>query len=120
MLSARDWHPVQGRVPWRQVWIDDPAYDANGFWMIDVFESGRYEIELRAYPREADSPAGANHARLQIGDTVFEQELDDGADFATFSLRLTAGETRLQTWLTNDRQRRERGAYYVYVTCLHE
>ena len=120
MLSARDWHPIQGRVPWRQAWIDDPAYDANGFWMIDVVESGRYEIELRGYPREADSPADANHARLQIGDTVFEQELEDGADFATFSLRLTAGETRLQTWLTNDRQRRERGAYYVYVTCLHE
>ena len=120
MLSARDWHPIQGRVPWRQAWIDDPAFDANGFWMIDIVESGRYEIELRAYPREADSPAGANYARLQIGDTVFEQELDDGDAFVIFYVRLTAGETRLQTWLTNDRQRRERGAYYVYVTRPHE
>ena len=41
LLSARDWHPTDGRVPWKQNWIDDPAYDANGFWWIDVSQPGR-------------------------------------------------------------------------------
>ncbi|MCY3977929.1 MAG: arylsulfatase, partial [Chloroflexi bacterium] len=32
LLSARDWHPTAGRVPWKQSWIDEPDFDANGFW----------------------------------------------------------------------------------------
>ena len=60
LLSARDWRPTAGRVPWLQSWIDDAAYDANGYWLIDVSLAGRYRIELRAYPREADRAMGAS------------------------------------------------------------
>ena len=116
LLSARDWHPTAGRVPWRQDWIADPAYDANGFWMTDVREAGSYAIELRAYPREAGLPSGATSARLQVGGVEYVAFSDEQALCAVFSVDLAAGKTKLQTWLSNHHQRRVRGAHYVYVT----
>ena len=118
LLSARDWHPTAGRVPWRQDWIADPAYDANGFWMIDVRQAGLYEVELRAYPREADLPAGATRARLQIADAEFARACQEKAPSVSFLAQLPAGTTKLQTWLSNQAQARLRGAYYVYITPL--
>lgn len=118
VLSARDWHPSAGRVPWRQDWIADPAYDANGFWMIDVRKAGRFEVELRAYPREADLPAGATSARLQIDGVEYVNICHENATRVAFVVELAAGKTRLQTWLSNHSRRRLRGAYYVYITPL--
>ena len=118
LLSARDWHPTVGRVPWRQDWIADRAYDANGFWMIDVREAGRYEVDLRAYPREADFPAGATSARLQIDGVEYVRPCQDDARGVMFVVELDAGKTKLQTWLSDPLRRRLRGAYYVYITRL--
>lgn len=118
ILSARDWHPTAGRVPWRQDWIADPAYDANGFWMIDVRQAGLYEVELRAYPREADLPAGATRARLQIAGAEYARACQEDAPSVSFLARLPAGPTKLQTWLSNQAQAGPRGAYYVYITLL--
>jgi len=118
LLSARDWHPTAGRVPWRQDWIADPACDANGFWMIDLREAGQYELELRAYPREADLPAGAANARLLVGGAEYASACPESAAGVIFAVELEAGQTRLQTWLGNHREGRARGAYYVYVTAL--
>ena len=120
LLSARDWHPTQGRVPWRQDWISDPAFDANGFWMIEVRRAGRYRLELRCYPREADMPTGASHARLQIGAKEIRQAANDGDTSAIFFLELPAGKTKLQTWLGGHSGRQERGAYYVYITRMQD
>ncbi len=118
LLSARDWHPTAGRVPWRQDWISDSAYDANGFWMIDVREAGQYEVELRAYPREADCPAGATSARLQIDGVEYARVCQENARSVIFLVELDAGQTKLQTWLSNPLRRRLRGAYYVYISRL--
>ena len=112
-LSARDWHPTQGRVPWRQAWIGDPAYDANGFWMIDVRAAGSYEITLRLYPPEADLPMGADSARLRVGEQEAVQVPAARDVQAVFRLELPAGRTTLQTWLSVSAQQREFGAYYV-------
>ncbi|MDE2819027.1 MAG: arylsulfatase [Chloroflexota bacterium] len=118
LLSARDWHPTAGRVPWRQDWIADPDCDANGFWMIDLREAGQYELELRAYPREADLPAGATNARLLVGGAEYASACPESAAGVKFAVELEAGKTRLQTWLSNHKEGRARGAYYVYVTRL--
>ena len=117
-LSARDWHPIAGRVPWRQSWIDQPGYDANGYWLIDVRRTGMYEIELRSAPPEADLPMRADQVVLTIGDIELTQRVGPGAMDASFKLDLRAGETRLSTSLISDSVGRERGAYYVYLRLL--
>ena len=112
-LSARDWHPTAGQMPWRQSWIDQPGYDANGYWLLDVRRTGLYEIQLRSAPLEADLPMRAERALLTIGDVELTQRLEPDAKQAIFQLELSAGETRLATALINDSGGRERGAYYV-------
>ena len=118
LLSARDWHPTAGSVPWLQSWIDDPAHDANGFWWIDVARSGAYQIELRAYPREADRALGATRARLQIGSEAWSKAASASDSRIVFEIRLDAGLTSLQTIISGAQGQRTRGAYYTYVTKL--
>ena len=118
LLSARDWHPTEGSVPWWQAWIDDPAYDSNGYWIVDFAQAGEYAVELRAHPREANRPMPAGTARLQIDDSTWQTMIAEGDQAASFPLDLPAGEARLQTWLAEDASDRRRGAYYVYVTKL--
>ncbi len=119
LLSARDWQPTVGQVPWLQSWIEDPAYDANGFWWLDVVEAGRYQIALRSYPLEVgDRPIGLGplEASLRIGAARLTQTIAADAAAAHFQLDLPAGRLRLQTWLRGTE--RERGAYYTYVRKL--
>ena len=118
ILSARDWHPAQGRVPWKQVWIDDPAFDANGYWLIDVRSSGRYSIELRTHPREADLAMGVATASLRIGDNKYSQSCLETAAMTTFEVELSAGVMSLITLLVDATGQRRRGAYYVYICKL--
>ena len=120
LLSARDWHPTQGRVPWKQIWIDDPAFDANGYWMIDVLAAGRYRIELRTHPREADLPMGVANRRVaahrrpaSISAVCRSQSV-----MTIFDVELGAGVTSLSSQLVDAAGKRERGAYYVYVSKL--
>ncbi|MDE2776718.1 MAG: arylsulfatase [Chloroflexota bacterium] len=116
LLSARDWHPTEGRVPWRQSWIDDPAYDATGFWWIDVAQPGHYHIELRTHPREADKPMNITSASLTLGDKAWTKDVSEALSHVTFEMELRAGATRLFTSLSDANAGRERGAYYTYVT----
>lgn len=118
LLSARDWHPTAGRVPWRQRWIDDPAYDADGFWWIDVSRAGRYQVELRAYPREAERAMGAACASLQIGEDAWTKDASMPDACAHFEMTLDAGVTRLRASICDADGKRRRGAYYVYVSEL--
>ncbi len=115
LLSARDWHPTEGSVPWMQDWIDDPAYDANGYWLIDVLEPGSYKIELRSYPREAKMPLDATKASLQIGEIEQSQVIPPGECAVVFRVELRAGPTSICTSLVDASGTRQRGAYYTYV-----
>ena len=115
ILSARDWHPTRGRVPWSQTWIDVPAYDAEGYWMVDVLATGAYRIELRAHPREADLPMGVTSASLLIGEDEFQQSCQATDTMTAFDVQLSAGVTSLSSLLVDAAGQRERGAYYVYV-----
>jgi arylsulfatase A-like enzyme len=120
-LTAHDWHEVF--PPWNQNHIRE-GQEANGFWAVEVEREGEYEITLRRWPEEADAPItgtvdggtaiAAHTARLRIADADLEQEVPQSATAVTFTARLAAGKTRLQTWLLNDAGE-DRGAYYVYV-----
>ncbi|MXX51214.1 MAG: arylsulfatase [Chloroflexi bacterium] len=118
LLSARDWHPTSGRVPWLQAALDDPAYDSNGWWLVDISRAGSYRIELRAHPREADRAMQASTARLQVGEKTIEKPVLVGDTAVAFRLDLPIGEVKLQTWLTDAAGGRERGTYYVYAEKL--
>ena len=116
LLSARDWHPTSGRVPWRQSWIDDPAYDAKGFWVIEVARSGRYAIELRTHPREAEQTMSASRASLRVGAETRLQIVAEDDVCVTFEMELEAGVKTLSTEISDKSGGRIRGAYFTYVT----
>jgi len=116
LLHAHDWHVTTGACPWSQGAVRGGQM-GNGFWAIEVVRPGRYEITLRRWPEQVDGPIEAKHARLRIADVDLDQPLSPEATKATFTVRLDAGPTRLQTWLTLE-DGRTRGAYFVYIRRL--
>lgn len=116
LLSARDWHPTSGRVPWRQSWIDDPAYDAKGFWFIEVARSGRYRFELRTHPREADRAMGIARAALHLDNESWSKIVAEDDSHVTFEMELEVGVKTLRTEISDRSGGRIRGAYFTYVT----
>ena len=115
LLSARDWHPTHGRVPWKQAWADDPAYNANGFWMIDIVTAGNYTIELRAGPHEANMPLRANRAVLQSLASTMKRLYPQPTAQPCSTLTWTPLQTSLSAELIADDASRSRGAYFVYI-----
>jgi arylsulfatase A-like enzyme len=113
-LMSHDWHPPsQKESPWSQGAVRSGLM-GNGFWAVEVMRPGKYEFELRRWPREAEGPIEATHARLKIGDVDLDQRLKPDAISTTFTVDLTPGKTRLQAWLTTP-EGKTRGAYYVYI-----
>ncbi|MBM3475482.1 MAG: arylsulfatase [Armatimonadetes bacterium] len=120
-LGSHDWHDVF--PPWNQTHILEGQV-ANGFWAVRVAQAGEYEITLRRWPEEANTPItgavpggtaiAAHAARLKVADVDTQQPIPEGASGVTLTVQLPAGDTRLQTWLINDAGE-DRGAYYVYV-----
>ena len=53
---------------------------------------------------------------MKIADVDRTKDVPKGAKAVTFRVKLKAGPTRMQTWLTGDGE--SRGAYYVYVKRL--
>jgi hypothetical protein len=119
-LTGHDWH--EGNPPWNQSHIQGGS-KANGFWAVEVERAGKYEIELRRWPREADRAIDdgpgikAAKARLTIAGLDLSQPVPAGAAAVAFQVNLPAGPTRLQSWLI-DAQGNSRGAYYAYVKLL--
>ena len=58
----------------------------------------------------------ATEARLKIAGVDETKPIEKGAAKVTFTVRLPAGKTKLQTWFTDGGE--SRGAYYVYVKRL--
>lgn len=109
VLNGMDWY--EGSTPWASSHFGRPG---NGKWAVHIERDGRYEIECRHYPREADKAMGSTHARIQVGTVVQEQDIDDEAKFARFELDLKAGDYDLQTWLHSGKK--TTGALFVYVS----
>lgn len=116
-LTSHDWRTDDAtQVVWNNNQVNS-AYAGNGYWAVDVVRGGEYEIELRRWPRPSHQGIDARHARLRVGDVEMEKATSRYDATATFRVRLEAGPTTLQTWLT-PREGTARGAYFVYVRRL--
>ena len=123
-LMSHDWHTP--KVPWHQRAVSN-GMQANGFWAVEIDRDGTYEFELRRWPKEVDAPmnraidrgkaVAATQARLKIANEDLTKPIPADAHYVTFRLRLKAGKTRLQSWLT-DNKGASRGAYYIYAKRL--
>ena len=61
---------------------------------------------------------GASEARIKVGATSESINIEAEETYAKFELDLKEGPTILQTWLTDERTKNVRGAYYVEVKRL--
>jgi len=121
-LWTHDWH---GPQLWDQSQVRR-ASPRNGFWAIEVERDGKYQIELRRWPREVNRPISAEidggkaipitKARLLVGNLDSSLAVDGKMAAATFTVHLKAGPTCLQTWFVDEQSGQSRGAYYVYAT----
>ncbi len=138
-LTSHDWI-TNGSTPWNQAQVrralNGPAQ--TGFWNIDVYEAGTYEVALCRWPREAnlaiDAEASAEDdvpgvkamrtqpgkaitpesVHLRIGETEWQKPYQAGAPEIVFRVELVAGQTQLAgRFLEKDGT--EFGAYYAYV-----
>ena len=65
-LSAEDWYSTKGACPWNQGSVA-AGRGAFGRWPVRFAEAGRYEFEVRRWPREAAAPlAGIPAAKPSI------------------------------------------------------
>jgi len=148
-LSSLDWHApklvpaaqpcdirqlgvpvVEGSLP-----LGRPMPLMNAPWNVEIAREGTYEIALRRWPKEADTPITAPlpayegvdgmyppgkalpaaRARLKVAGVDLFQPVGPGDKAVTFTARLPAGKTRLQTWFYDARGKELCGAFYVEV-----
>ena len=117
-LTCHDWHTENGNVPWHQGHVrkNQPS---NGFWTVNIKRAGTYAVTVRVRPEYLDEPLNAARFRVSIADQEVEAASPAvDAPSATAELRLPAGPTRLQTWLLDCTDGKQRGAYFVDVTLL--
>lgn len=134
-LIAHDWHTEAEASPWHQRHIRTAVKD-NGFWLVDVQESGSYSVKFRRWPEEThlalneiaqvrpslpgtsvtesveSTSISVSKARLNIQDIDVVKEVDPTAEYVEFVIALKVGESKLQTWFTLDNGE-TLGAYYV-------
>ena len=75
LLTGRDWHPTEGSVIWKQEQLGDDKLAINGFWAVEVVQTGRYSIRLSRFPDDAPQAMRASRAVLRIGEQEFNADL---------------------------------------------
>lgn len=141
-VNTHDWRNEECACAWNQNLIRE-GMRCNGYWEIDVRRAGRYQFELRRWPREEIRPLtagipgepvsfqqmtiesgyGGGHAipvqtaAMEIGGQQARQPISETDEAAVFTLELAAGATHLQTWF-ECADGEALGAYYVYVDAL--
>jgi len=141
-LSSHDWHNEAASCPWNQGEVRQGMI-SMGHWAIDVARAGTYRVEVRRWPREVESTLTQGvgvepppdegvdpkalkwyvggvalplrRVRLRVGSQEFAADVDAEAQCVEFSVQLPTGPSTLEAWFI-DKDEREIGAYYVYVT----
>ena len=142
LFTSQSWHG--DGTPYNQQHVR-AGMIANGYWVINVETPGRYQVELRRWPRELDLPMSARverpdfqGGRLDPGTRLYkmdsqaldiiaarfktqagEQKQTVLADTraVTFTVDLKAGEQKIQSWFELA-DGKSLGAYYVYLEPL--
>ena len=142
-LTCHDWRNEDCQCPWNQSHIR-AGLQANGYWEVDVLETGEYGVELRRWPEETGRAVGegvdgddvpwkrewisrkdwshytggtalpVTTACLRVGGLSEECPVERSAPSATFSVRLNEGPAHLWTCFRGEGGF-ETGAYYVRV-----
>ncbi|GHB78188.1 arylsulfatase [Persicitalea jodogahamensis] len=137
-LTAHDYFALDNFPAWNQYQIRE-AKGGNGPWEISVASAGRYRVSLRRYPLEsglamdaaapvptaepgadpypAGKPLAIRKAKVKAGTVEKTMAVKPGSKSVDFDMDLPAGDTQLQTWLTDD-QGQEYGAFYAYISKL--
>jgi hypothetical protein len=112
-----------------------PGPQLNGPWHVEVARAGQYEISLRRWPAEADTPIAGPvpalkhafgefpagialpiaQARLKIAGFDETRPVAAHAKAVTFHVNLSAGRTPLQTWFLDAAGQELCGAFYAYI-----
>jgi hypothetical protein len=129
-ITTHDWHNEESKSAWNQAMIRN-GMECNGRWAIDVAKAGDYTFELRRWPREEDraiiegipgkltpyyggKAINVNTARISVAGEEQSQSIAPDDKGIAFTFTLEAGETSLETELT-DGDGLSLGAYYVYA-----
>lgn len=128
-------------VDWANVYCDNvtdlrAGVNRNGPWHLQVEKSGIYEISLRRWPKEADSPIASAvpefkeedrqiaagralpvvKARLKVGSFDESRPVTPQDKAASFTVQLSAGSRlQMQSWFYDGHGQELCGAYYAYV-----
>jgi hypothetical protein len=114
-LHPHDWQVTsQNKSSWNQSHVRS-GHMGQGLWFVNVCQAGRYEIELRRWPRHLDQGLEAVEAKIAIAGIEEACEVLVTDTQVTFTVDLKAGPTTLQTWFTLPNGK-TRGAYFAYVT----
>lgn len=125
---------------WEDSFLDQAAQvrkglRQNGAWNVNVARAGRYEIELRRWPREVDAalraglparkhvdgefaagePLPIAKARLKLADFDASESVTATDKAVKFTAKLKTGRTQLKTWFYDAEGQEICGAYFVYV-----
>jgi len=133
--------------PWHQGFIRQ-AMVANGYWEIDVKQSGNYTVELCRWPKESGHKLGdgftgddvqwcrdlvpqSSHwlyengkaidiveAGLKINDDEYVSKVAGNGEVVKFEVSMRQGFAHLQTFFTLS-DKTTLGAYYVYISPLN-
>ena len=138
-LTSHDW-VTTGNSPWNQSLVRRGLRgpDATGFWNVDIRAAGEYEVRLRRWPEELNTPIeaplppGADvpgetpfrstpgmaipvvSAIVQIGEVKAAAPVERGATEVVLRMTLPAGKTRMTARFAT-RDGGSLGAYYAYV-----
>ncbi len=138
-LTSHDWI-TSGSTPWNQAQIRRAAKGPNltGYWNINVFEAGEYELRFRRWPLEADleinaplepglpvpgvqpmrmAKGQAIHAdtvTVRVGTQTQSTRIPEGAKEVNFTMQLEPGKTQLEAYFGTPTGERY-GCYYAYI-----
>lgn len=116
-INCMDWHAEQAQIPWNQEMIEKMPM-VNGYWMVSVTASGKYEFTLRHKPGVAKFGLQASQAIVQVGEVKKLVEVPAGATEVKLVLELPKGQAKMQTWLKDEAYGADRGAFFVEVKKL--
>lgn len=144
-LTSHDWITT-GSTPWNQAHIrkglDKP--EVTGFWNVKVQQAGKYEVRLRRWPEESNTPINAgmkagdavpgvkafrvtpgrefatlNKATIEIAGKTVTADFEPDAVEAVLTTELPAGKTRLAAKFYSP-DGNSVGAYFAYVKRLED
>ncbi len=114
-LVGMDWY--EGDAPWTQQGLVNRR--SQGKWRVHIENDGRYEFELRRYPREKIMPIEATSASIEVGEAKASIEIDKAASDAVLVLDLKKGTYDMITTFKDPEHTESNngwGANYVHVS----